>query len=44
MGWVYSLAMVIRFYTVGVRRKGMCCRGLVIITCDEGGGGGGIFK
>lgn len=37
MGSLYSLAMVIRFYTVGVRRKGMCCRGLVIITCDGGG-------
>lgn len=39
MGWLYSLAVVIRFYTVGVRREGMCCRGLVIITCDWGGGG-----
>ena len=47
MGWLYSLAVVIRFYTVGVRREGMCCRGLVIITCDWGGGAfcwGIIFK
>lgn len=34
--WLYSQAMV-RFYTVGVRRKGTCFRGLVIITCDGGG-------
>ena len=27
-----------RFYTVGVRRKETCCRGLVIITCDGRGG------